>query len=161
MTDRTLNWSILGGGVALYLALALGILKEPGVTSFGDLAYNYYFLSLLEGRFDVPVRIITIEGHYDAAGQAYVYHGMAPLLVRALLFPFVDLRTASLAPISVWLFAAGGTAAYHLTFVKIVERYSTPWERRKSLVLIGLMTWLASPGVLLAANTKRVGSETR
>jgi hypothetical protein len=155
MTDKAITWTILGLGALLYMALSFDWLGASNTDSqTGTFVYNYYFLSLLEGRFDVPLRTILFEGHYDAEGHAYVYYGMAPLLLRALLYPFVDLKTVSLAPLSVWLFSAAGTAVYHLTFAKIIERFGTKeaQSRRLMTAFIGLAIWITSPGILLADN---------
>lgn len=153
MTVRSTTWAIIAVGAALYLHLAFGAMRAGAAPLFGEFIYNYYFLSLLEGRFDVPVRVVTLEGHYAPSGRASVYHGLAPLLPRVLLHPFIDLRTVSPAPVLVWLAAAGGTAIYHLTFARIVERHApTPLAARSLAVVVGLMVWFASPGILLTAN---------
>src|SRR5262245_2953187 len=153
MSDRSVTLVILFFGTLLYFALAFGLIFPSG-PQMGDYVYNYYFLSLLEGRFDIPIRIIGVEGHYDAAGHAFVYQGMAPLLVRALFYPFVDLKAVTLAPVSVWIFSSGGSAVYHLTFAKIIEKFGPAdgGSRRALLVFVGLAAWITSPGILLASN---------
>lgn len=154
MTDRTVILVILLFGTLVYLALAFGLIFPSDASEMGTFVYNYYFLSLIEGRFDIPLRVIGFEGQYDAAGHAFVPYGMAPLLVRALFYPFVDLKTVSVAAISVWMFSCGGSAVYHLTFAKIIQRFGPAdvVPRRALLVLVGLAAWFTSPGILLAAN---------
>lgn len=153
MSPRAIALLVAGLGTAVYCALAFGVSSVTG-ERFGTLIYNYYFLALIEGRFDVPLRIATLEGQYDAAGHAYVYHGLAPLITRALAWPFVDLTAVSLAPLTVFLAAAGGTAVYHLLFVQIIERFaaSDAALQRSAGVMLAIMIWFASPGMLLVAN---------
>jgi hypothetical protein len=153
MTPRAVALLVAGLGAAVYCALAFGMSSVTG-DRFGTLIYNYYFLALIEGRFDIPLRIITLEGHYDAAGRAFVYHGLAPLVTRAIAWPFVDLTAVSLAPLTIFLAAAGGTAAYHLVFVQIIEKLAAhdPALQLSAGLLLGIMVWFASPGLLLVAN---------
>lgn len=153
MSPRAIALLVAGLGTAVYCALAFGMSSVTG-ERFGTLIYNHYFLALIEGRFDVPLRIITLEGHYDTAGHAHVYHGLAPLITRAIAWPFVDLTAVSLAPLTVFLAAAGGTAVYHLVFVQIIERFAAPDPalQRSAGLLLAIMIWFASPGMLLVAN---------
>ncbi len=146
----------LGVGLAalLYLFLALGGLA-PGVLLVGDKIYDYYWLALSQGQFDIPPRIATLEGHYDAEGHAYVYHGLAPVLTRALLAPFVDIRGATwIGGVSIWAFAFLGTLALHMAWRELLAAQG-PAEPRLRLfwTLAGLgAVWICSPGLLLAAN---------
>lgn len=138
----------------LYAAFAFGFFLPAGVALVGDKVYDYYMLSLFEGRFDIPPRIATLEGHYDAEGRAYVYHGIAPLITRLIAAPFVDLRSVTgLGSFTVWIFAAMGSAALHLALARIVTAFGpagahgTLWH-----VTAGAMAWLCAPGLLFAAN---------
>lgn len=155
LNARAIALLVAGIGTAVYFAVAFGLQSLVGVERFGTLVYNYYFLALIEGRFDVPLRIITLEGHYDAAGRAFVYHGLAPLVTRALAWPFVDLTAVSLAPLTIFLAAVGGTAVYHFVFVQIIEKFAAhdPALQRAAGLLLGIMIWFGSPGLLLVANT--------
>ena len=141
-------------GLAVYVMLMWPSLMDQPEPSFGDMIYNYYFLSIVEGRFDVPARIVSSEGLYAPDGTAYVNQGLAPLLTRILAAPFVDLREVSLAGVSVLLFAAIGSAAMQVTAVNILTRFGPEAQdmRRPLLVLAGLAAWLASPGPTLASN---------
>ena len=154
MNHRSIACLVAGLGATLYLVVAFGMSSVVGTERFGTFIYNYYFLALLEGRFDVPIRIATLEGHYDAAGRAFIYHGLAPLITRALAWPFVDLTEVSLAPLTIGLAAVGGTAVYHFVFVQIIEKFAsgnTALQISAGL-LLGIMIWFVSPGLLLVAN---------
>jgi len=154
MADRTLPVLAILAAAALYLALAAGVLLGPDTALVGTKIYDYYFLSLTEGRFDIPPRVATLEGHYDADGRAYVYHGLAPMLTRLAAWPFADLRTADwLAPATVWAFALAGTLAYHLTAMATLEAFGPDGRSRRIWQAILLvMVWLCAPGLVLAAN---------
>lgn len=154
MSDRALVPAGIAFGILAYAVFASGLLLPRDIALVGDLVYNYYFLALAEGRFDIPPRIATLEGHYDAAGRAYVYHGIAPLLTRMLAAPFVDLRGATwLAGASIGLFAALGALAYHLTLLRLIRAHAAPGRGRVAWHAIAAgMAWLCAPGLLLAAN---------
>ncbi|SDH50816.1 hypothetical protein [Roseospirillum parvum] len=152
-----LPWSagaIMVGGAALYLALLLDAFGTLPGNGYGAFLYNRYFLALLDGHFDVPVRVAAFEGHYDAAGRAYIYHGLAPLLTRALAFPFVDLTRVSLVVPTIWLFTVLGTALYHRLLVRLVRTHGPQGRAGRATLttLAGLLVWLAGPGLLLAAS---------
>lgn len=121
---------------------------------FGTLVYNYYYISLSQGQFDVPVQIIGFEGHYDASGRAFVYHGLAPLITRLFADPFVDLTKVSLSPFTVWIFACAGTFAYNLAFVRVIGSSSDGAYRSNInlIPIVSVMVWFISPGLIIAAN---------
>ena len=99
-------------GAALYAGLLLrSVALEPG--AFGADIYDQMWLALRAGELDLPARVLRMEGHYAPDGTAYSYHGVAPLLTRALLDPFVQMGTLSLAPLSIWIWAVLGTACTH------------------------------------------------
>ncbi len=152
--DRMIALTVAALGSAVYFVLAFGFWPDVGAERIGTFVYNYYFLALTEGRFDVPMRIVSAEGHYDAEGLAYVYHGIAPLITRAIAWPFVDLAKVSLAPLTIWLAAVGGTAIYHLVFVQIIATFAAPNAALQGAagLVLGIMIWFASPGLLLVAN---------
>jgi hypothetical protein len=155
MSERAIVLPGLIAAALLYLFLALGGFLGDGVSLVGDKVYDYYFLALSEGRFDIPARVATLEGHYDAEGRAYVYHGVAPVLTRAILSPFVDLRAADwVAGVSVWAFAFLGTLALHLSFRQLLASHGpkAPRLRLTWTVIGGLAVWICSPGLLLSAN---------
>jgi len=138
----------------VYLLFSARLFAPDGPVTFGTQVYDHYFLSLLDGRFDVPLRIVGLEGHYDPDGRAFVYHGLAPLLSRLLVWPFLDLRNAAFSGMSVWLFAVGGTIAYHLLFDRIVSEYGPRDASRRRFwrLWTGVAIWASGPGILLAAN---------
>ncbi|MEP1446584.1 MAG: hypothetical protein ABJK37_10790 [Paraglaciecola sp.] len=70
-------------------------------------AYNYYFLSLLDGGFDVPVESIGREGGFYE-GKAYMYYGLLPALARVFLYPFVDLTQTPTSLFCIMLFTLSG-----------------------------------------------------
>ncbi|MSU91453.1 hypothetical protein GE300_17890 [Rhodobacteraceae bacterium 2CG4] len=153
-TDRLALAAPAAFGVLLYAALMTNGFSAGPERDFGTFVYNHYFLSVLDGRLDLPARIIGMEGLYAADGRAYTVHGLAPLLARALAWPFVDLRQTSVAAASILGFTALGSALYHLTFARIVLRFG-PAEaqaRRTALLLVGLAAWLSTPAVILASN---------
>ncbi len=154
MVERLLAAAVILAGTALYAALAFGLFLGEGIALVGDKLYDYYFLALAEGRFDVPPRIATLEGHYDAEGRAYVYHGIAPMLTRLAAAPFIDLReTQIMASLSVWLFASLGALAYHLALVRLVAEHAEAGRARLLwMAIVGVMAWVCAPGLLLAAN---------
>ena len=147
-------------GLALYAAMMVASVTAPGSGDFGTWVYNHYFLSLLEGRFDVPARVITVEGHYTPDGTAFVYHGLAPVLTRALAWPFVDLTQTPLSAVTVLGFAALGSGAIQVAVQRILVALgpapaplSEPSSLSAQVVLLGgFMAWAASPGLLLASN---------
>ncbi len=147
-------WAFAIFGAAVYLIVIHTLL--PGSTTERPLAfiYNYYFLALIDGRFDVPVRIMTIEGLYDSEGRAFVPYGLAPLATRALAWPFLDLKQVSIAPYTIWLFAAGGTAVYQFIFADLVRKFAPgdDWLQHAWAFLLAAVVWCCSPGLLLLAN---------
>ena len=154
MNNRAIACLVAAVGAVVYLVVAFEMPSVVGADRFGTFIYNYYFLALLEGRFDVPLRIVTLEGHYDSTGRAFVYHGLAPLITRALAWPFVDLTQVSLAPHTIALAAIGGTAVYHFVFLQIIEKFASGNNalQLSAGLLLGIMIWFASPGILLVAN---------
>lgn len=140
-------------GTVYFLILAMIIAYAVDGQYFGELIYNYYLISLLEGQSDIPVRIIGLEGHLTPDGRAYVYHGLAPLLPRLLAAPFVDLSVTSIAPFSIWLFGSAGTAIYALTFSRALTSSELPERQLKPAILtVTGLIWLTSPVMLLLGN---------
>ena len=141
-------------GLGLYIVLMTNGFDDAPERDFGTLIYNHYFLSLIDGRLDIPARVIGMEGLYAPDGRAYTVHGLSPLLARALAWPFVDLRQTSVAAVSIVGFTALGSAIYHLAFARIVLRFgpTDPGSRRSVLLLTGLAAWVATPAIILASN---------
>lgn len=152
--DKRLSIAIAAAGVLTYSYLMFFVQGGDGNNHFGTFIYNYYFLSIIEGRLDIPLQVATFEGHYNSTGQAFVYHGIGPLITRALAYPFIDLTETSLAPATVWIFSVAGTFAYHLLFLRVLSRFGPKSERHRIYysALLGLMIWFASPGIFLIVN---------
>lgn len=137
---------IAGLGAAFYGFLLLQSVRME-IPAFGYDFYDQVWLALLEGRLDLPARVLRLEGHYAPDGTAYFYHGLAPLLTRALLDPVVTIGHGSLAPISIWLWAVIGTALYHAAVLRVV----TDAGPRTRAALSALL-WFGGPGIILASN---------
>lgn len=138
-------------GALLYALWAFGVIMPQPYPYFGTDIYNAYFYRLLEGRFDLPLRMLALEGHYSADGTGILYHGIAPLLTRLVLHPFVALNTFPTAAFSVWLWAVVGTAFYHLAVFQVIRKYAGQISLRW-VMLTALAVWICSPGFLLSIN---------
>ena len=142
-------------GACLYALLAFGVLFPPEHAYYGSDIYNAYFYRLLEGHFDLPMRMLRYEGHYAADGTGVLYHGLAPLLTRALLYPFVSLEQFPTAALSIWLWAVIGTGFYHMSAYKVMQKYARPSSIHSSIIwgtVVALAIWLCGPGLFLSAN---------
>ncbi|RDC68010.1 hypothetical protein DLJ49_20540 [Rhodovulum sp. 12E13] len=135
-------------GATVYAAL---MLRSVGVTpgAFGADIYDQLWLAMNEGRLDLPARVLRLEGHYWPDGTAMSYHGLAPLLTRLLLDPFVTIGAASLAPVSIWLWATLGSAAWHGALLRVGMAHAIA---PTFLAVLGVALWLGGPGLLLATN---------
>lgn len=153
-SDRLLAGIIAIFGALSYAHLMFSSPVGDSAEQYGTFVYNYYFLSLIEGRLDIPLRIITLEGHYDSSGRAFVYHGIGPLLTRAIAYPFVDLTKVSLAPVTIWFFSAAGSAMYHFLFLRALSRFGPTSTRLRAYygAVLGVMVWFISPGIYLTVN---------
>ncbi|WP_139315287.1 hypothetical protein [Mongoliimonas terrestris] len=141
-------------GMAAAALLVLDVAGWSTGEPSGSQIYNHYALALMDGRFDVPIRAIGGEGHYDPSGRAFVYYGLAPLVPRFLAVPFLDIRTAALPAFTIWLGAAVGSAAYQWAFLRLLRRSAGPaGAPMLAVVLVSVLAWFVSPGLLLAANT--------
>ncbi|WP_322890900.1 MULTISPECIES: hypothetical protein [unclassified Yoonia] len=139
-------------GALIYALLAFSVIMPQPYPYFGVDIYNAYFYRLLDGRFDLPLRMLTFEGHYSADGTAILYHGIAPLLTRLVLYPFVALEDFPTAAFSIWLWSVVGTGFYHLALFQVIRKYMGQipllW-----VVLMAVAIWVSSPGFLLTTNT--------
>ena len=151
--DKTVLCAIICAAIGsfLYGLLAFSVILPQPYPYFGTDIYNAYFYRLLEGRFDLPLRMLTFEGHYSADGTGILYHGIAPLLTRAVLHPFVALDQFPTAAFSIWLWATIGTGFYHLAVFQVVRKFageiSIAW-----VAMGGAAVWICSPGFLLSTN---------
>jgi len=145
-------------GLAVYLLLMndLKALRWPDHRVwpyFGWRIYNFYFLSLVDGTFTVPARIVSNEGHFDVAGNAYVYQGVLPVLTRLLAWPFVDLRQVSLAYPTIAAFSALTAATTQHVMHRIAVRGLAPgWTRTLLVALLAGCAWFASGAAVAVSN---------
>ncbi|MEL6266120.1 MAG: hypothetical protein AAFR52_10825 [Pseudomonadota bacterium] len=148
---RFASWMVMGA--ALYVAMGGFALLFTPDRFYGSQILDYQFLALVEGRLDVPARLIGGEGHLQPDGRAFAYNGFAPLVTRALAWPFVDLRTVSMAMPTIVLFAFIGSA---FVLRAVAERLAAlpvdPGRARGTVDLMGLIVFLLSPGLVLTAN---------
>ncbi len=117
-------------------------------------AYNYYFLSLLEGKQNVPIKAIGWEGHFSDDGTAYMYYGAGPALFRALFYPFVDLTTTPVSRAVVWSLVIGTGFISQSTLLYCVRQCTFCHQefRRATLWIGGILIWFASPVLILASS---------
>ena len=141
-------------GAAAMAALALGLALPPDYPFFGSQLYDWYARSLLSGTWDVPLRALRIEGHYRADGTGTLYHGLGPVITRLPFAPFVELPTTWISGLSIWLWAATGTLAWHIAFATGLDQaqFASRESRDLAHLLLAIAVWFASPGMLLAAN---------
>ena len=112
--------ALLGAGLNLLLTLNLWLPQEGGY--LGARLYDIYFTALAEGRFDLPLRELRVEGHYAPDGTGYLYHGLGPLITRLPFAPFVDFPTSWIAPLSIWFWAMAGNICCHRAFSLALAR---------------------------------------
>lgn len=147
--------SVATAAFAISVYILLGFFYPFDDKSYsGFLVYDFYYQRVLEGRFDLPLRMISVEGHYLADGTAFTYHGLAPLITRlslGWLFP-TDGTFFPYASVVFW--CTIGSASYHIILHKLI---STHLHGHRLLMTTqvcgGLLVWLASPGVILVANS--------
>lgn len=137
--------------VAMLGAVFYGVLLSRSVAmdmqAFGYNFYDQVWLALLDGRLDLPARVLRLEGHYAPDGTGFFYHGLGPLVIRALLDPFVTIGQGSLSPVSIWLWAVAGTALYQAAFLRVV-----PDAGVRTRAALSALVWFGGPGVILASN---------
>lgn len=154
-SDAALNLSltIAGLGTLVYAFLAFVVGPFASREAFGTDIYDLYYLAILDGRFDLPARILRYEGHYAPDGTGYLYHGLAPLLTRFAVGWVWPLPQVSQAYASIWFWAVAGTACYHLTFATIARHIWNGPGRRRTLwaALLAFGVWFTTPGLLLSA----------
>ncbi len=150
--DPPLRWAGICAalGVVIYALMAFGVFFPQPAAPFGTDIYDAYFYRLLEGRFDLPLRLLRLEGHYASDGTGILYHGIGPLLTRALLYPFVTLHEFPTAAFSVWMWSAIGTTIYHVLAYQVISKYAGPISVMWS-VFIAVAVWIPAPGFLLTS----------
>ncbi|MEQ8900588.1 MAG: hypothetical protein RID11_07585 [Roseovarius sp.] len=138
---------VIFGATIYALFMLRSTAMEPN--AFGADIYDQLWLAIRDGRFDLPARVLRLEGHYWPDGTAMMYHGVAPLLTRILLDPFVTIGAGSLAPLSIWLWTTLGSLTWHVAFLRIGTRFGAG---AGLLAVIGVCVWIGGPGLLLTAN---------
>jgi hypothetical protein len=151
--SRAAIWGPAVAGVALFTFLAWYLIPATA-EYFGAEIYDLYFLALLEGRLDLPARVLRYEGHYSPDGQGFLYHGIAPLLTRIPTHWMVDLRHTSLAGPSIWFWAVTGTALWHAAMSLVLASSFTGQATVHSALqgTVGVAIWFGSPGLLIVSN---------
>ncbi|MEM9709535.1 MAG: hypothetical protein AAF871_12195 [Pseudomonadota bacterium] len=149
-------------GAAAYAWMVTVYHPAQNYPNFGQEIYDQYWLAIMDGRLDLPARVLRYEGHYTPEGVGFLYHGAAPLITRALAAPFIPIGSVNLAPYSIAFWAILGTAFYHLAFLAaargamrrqtengVAENWSMApfWA-----VVLGVTLWFGGVGVLLVAN---------
>lgn len=112
-------------------------------------AYNEYFLSIIDGRLDVPAYAIGMEGQY-VDDKAYMYYGALPVLTRLFLFPFVDLREVPTSAFSIALFSIGGLVfLQHALISKYLNKVKTSLDM-VAFYSLSAVIWYGSATYLIA-----------
>jgi hypothetical protein len=111
-------------------------------------AYNHYFLSLLDGRLDVPIFAIGREGNI-IDGKAYMYFGLLPVLPRIFLNPFIDLTQVPVAYFSILFFTILGNLVLQYSLVKhYVANHCH--GNAVLLLLLSLIIWFGSATFIIS-----------
>lgn len=140
-------------GIFIYALFSFQLTFPPNFKPYGINIYDQYYLAVLQGRLDLKAIVLQYEGHYLPDGTGYLYHGIAPLVTRFAFGWLVDLQHSSLAAFSIWLWACVGSVFYHLTFYKIIIKFSPKNIDMKGwAITFSLLCWFATPGILIAAN---------
>ena len=134
---------------SIFYALLIFRSASISPSAFGNDIYDQLWLSIKDGRLDLPARVLRLEGHYLPDGTGFIYQGSAPLMTRILLDPVMTIGVRSLAPFSIWMWATSGTALWHASLLYTGTRSG---GRTKLLVGLGVVLWLGGPGALLATN---------
>jgi len=114
------------------------------------LAYNEYFLSIINGRLDVPVNAIMREGQY-IDGKAYMYYGLLPILPRIFLHPFVNLSEVPVSAFSVWFFSVIGVAYLQISILLHFKKYvhTQKFYNTVLLVCVSILVWFCSGNFII------------
>jgi hypothetical protein len=151
--------------ISLFASLILVFLATNGTfdlfqPSFLWKAYNHYFLSLIDGRLDVPAHGIGKEGSY-IDDKVFMYYGMLPTLPRFFLHPFIDLNKLPASYFSILFFTLLGNVVLQHSIVKqylickhAAKNVILPNSKFQIifLVLISLIVWFGSATFLISQN---------
>jgi hypothetical protein len=117
-------------------------------------AYNHYFLSMLDGRLDLPVEAIGKEGGYFNS-KAYMYYGLLPVIVRAILYPFVDLTQTPVSYFSVLFFTLIGHVALQVSLINVYLKNKSADRHQLSywmLIAVSCILWFGSASFMISQN---------
>jgi hypothetical protein len=117
-------------------------------------AYNHYFLSMLDGHLDIPVEAVGREGGFFNS-KAYMYYGLLPVIVRAILYPFVDLSQTPVSYFSVLFFTLIGHVALQVSLISVYLKHRSKDPHLISYwMLIGLscLLWFGSASFMISQN---------
>ena len=109
-------------------------------------AYNQYFLSMLDGRLDIPPDSIGREGSY-LGGKAYMYYGAFPIITRLMMFPFVDLDVTPISRLSIWVFSVAAVSVLQWRILTTFRHFADGQGlmlKFAFLCLASLILWFAS-----------------
>lgn len=147
-------WVIVLCGAVYFALVAFGLGQIRGHDYLGADIYDAYYRAILQGRLDLPARLLQYEGHYTTDGTGYLYHGVGPLITRFALDGIWPAQLVPLGHASIWLWAVVGTLAFTLAFLALVRNFAlaeTARNRRWRLLFCAGF-WLTSPGLLLCVN---------
>lgn len=152
---HALSLAIAGLGAAYMLLLVFGLFLPPEGPYIGTRLYDLYATALFDGRFELPVRELRLEGHYAPDGTGYLYHGFGPLLTRLPFIAFVQFPTNWIAPLSIWFWAVAGNICVHRTFsfALIQADFGAEGVPSGMRTLLAIAVWFGAPGIILSANS--------
>lgn len=120
--------------------------------------YNYYFLAVINGHLDVPAHAIGREASY-IGDKVYMYYGALPLMVRALLYPFMNLEQTSVSAFSVFIFSIiGQVSLQYALLMKFKARIiknklaETPTYLLIGFVVVSAVLWFGSATFVIVQN---------
>ncbi|MDP5032086.1 hypothetical protein [Paraglaciecola sp.] len=119
-------------------------------------AYNYYFLSIIDGHLNVPAFAIGKEGSY-VGDKVYMYYGILPTLPRFLLHPFVDLTQVPAAYFSIMFYTIIGNTTLQYCLVKQYVCNSKNLKVANStsflfLIIVSMVVWFGSGSFIGSQN---------
>ncbi|WP_414828115.1 hypothetical protein [Alteromonas sp. H39] len=114
-------------------------------------AYNYYFLSIIDGHLDIPVEAIGREGGYFD-GKAYMYYGLLPALARVVLYPFVDLTQTPTSLFCIMLFTLIGLSVLQRELNRALLPADAPLFSQTGMVwgLVTTVSWVGSATFMIS-----------
>ncbi|WP_171241301.1 hypothetical protein [Ruegeria sp. HKCCA5491] len=142
--------SVLGSVYFGFLVISSWTLFD--LKPFGWQIYDAYYAAILDGRFDLPARVLRYEGHYTADGTGYLYHGVAPLLTRFAFGWAWPFETFPMNGFSIWFWAVVGTLGWQHVLVTLARTAGVSADRRVLVLALCAALWVAGPGPALVIN---------